>query len=92
MKKVNSIFIDLRNDKQVKWWNDTASKLVRVVRYDTIVETATNKTVGVIFAIKGLHKNRIINENIKFLNNPKTIVIKRASVLLFFTRLIHAPL
>ena len=77
MKKVNSIFIDLRNDKQVKWWNDTASKLVRVVRYDTIVETATNKTVGVIFAINGLHKNRIINENIKFLNNPKTIVIKR---------------
>ena len=77
MKKRNCIFIDLRNSEQVKWWNNTARKLVKAVRYDTIVETATKKPVGVIFTIKGLHKHKIINENIKFLNNPKTIVIKR---------------
>ena len=75
MKQINSIFIDLRNNEQIKWWNETGSKLVRVVNYTPIIETATNKEVGYIFAIKGIFKNRIINENLKFLNNPKTVVI-----------------
>lgn len=75
MKKVNSIFIDLRNDKQVKWWNEVASKLVKVVRYDEIVETATGKPVGYIFMIKGLLKGRVIKENLKFLGKTTRMVI-----------------
>ena len=75
MKKVNSIFIDLRNDEQVKWWNEVGSKLVRVVRYNTIVETATDKPVGYIFMIKGLLKGQIIKKNSKFLVNTKRMVI-----------------
>lgn len=75
MKKNNSIFIDLRNNEQIKWWNEIGSKLVRVVNYTPIIETATNKEVGYIFAIKGIFKNLIIKENLKFLNNPKTVVI-----------------
>ena len=53
MSKLRGIFIDYRNKEQVKWWNNVASKLVRIVHYDTIVETATNKPIGVVFAVDG---------------------------------------
>ena len=78
--KQTGIFIDLKNEEQVKWWNEYASKLVRVVRYDTIVETATNKPVGVLFALEGSLKNEIIKENnCKFVKNGATMVITRES-------------
>ena len=69
MSKINSVFIDFRNPKHVKWWNDVASKLIRVVRYDTIVETATDKPVGCIFLIKGPLKNWVIKKNTTFLGD-----------------------
>lgn len=75
MKKVNSVFIDLRNEEQVKWWNEVARKRVRIVSWHTLVETATNKPVGYIFQIKGLFKGRVIKENLKFLDKPKRAVI-----------------
>lgn len=75
MKKVNSIFIDLRNEEQVKWWNEIGSKLVKIARFHTIVETATNKTVGYVFVIKGMLSKRVIKQNLKFLDNPKRMVI-----------------
>ena len=74
--KLNSIFIDLSNVKQVKWWNTFASKLVRVVKYDYIVETATGKQVGVIIMVSGLFKNIIIKLNNRFLVNTVTKVFK----------------
>lgn len=74
--KTNGIFIDLKNEKQVKWWNEVASKLVKVVYYTYIDETATGKHVGILLKIKGIHKNRVIKENLKFINNPKTIKIR----------------
>ena len=67
MKKLNSIFVDCRNAEHVKWWNNVASKLVGVVRYDTIIETATNKPVGYIFMLKGLLAPWVIKKNSKFL-------------------------
>lgn len=73
--KRNAIFIDLRNVEHVKWWNKIASKLVKVVEYNSIVETATGKPIGYIFVIKGLFKNFIIKENISFLKDPKSMVI-----------------
>lgn len=75
MRKVRGIFIDLRNDEQVKWWNEVARKRVKIVAWNTIVETATNKPVGYIFRIEGLFKNQIIKENLKFLDDPITIII-----------------
>lgn len=77
MKKLNSIFIDLRNKEHVDWWINKASKLVKVVHYDTIVETATNKPIGIIIMIKGILKPYVIKENNKFISNPTVGVFKR---------------
>jgi hypothetical protein len=74
--KQNGIWIDYRNKEQVKWWNNVASKLVRVVQYNEIIETATGKAVGRLIMIKGLHKNRVIKENLKFIDKPVTKVIE----------------
>lgn len=65
----NGIFINFENDKQVKWWNEKASKLVKVTRYTYIDETKTGKHVGVLLSLKGLYKNKIIKENSKFIND-----------------------
>lgn len=73
--KENAIFIDLRNIEQVRWWNKTAHKLVRVVRYETIVETATNKPVGYVVAIKSLFRKYVIKKNMTFLKDPKKVII-----------------
>ena len=76
MKKVNGIFIDLRKAEQVEWWNKIGSKLVKVVRYDTLVETATNEPVGVMFAITGVFAKYVIKKNNSFLgNNLKKMVV-----------------
>ena len=73
--KQTGIFIDLRNGKQVKWWNSIASKLVKVVSYTYIDETATGKHVGVLMNITGPLKNLVIRHNTKkFINNPVTHV------------------
>ena len=75
MKEI-SIFIELKNREQVNWWNNTARKLVKVVRYDTIVETATNKPIGVLINIKGALKSYVIMKNKSFLNRPKTVCFR----------------
>lgn len=68
--KMNGIYIDLRNEEQVKWWNEKASKLVKVIRHTYIEETKTGERVGIILVLKGFRKNKIIKENMKFINNP----------------------
>lgn len=68
--RTNGIYIDLGNKEQVKWWNEKASKLVKVIRYTYIDETKTGEHVGVLLLLKGLHKNKIIIQNMKFINNP----------------------
>ena len=50
--------------------------MVKVVRYDTIVETATSKPVGVFIMIKGLCKIKVIKENLKFISKPVTATFK----------------
>ena len=73
--KENSIFIDLRNPEHVEWFNKTASKLIRCTRYTSIVETATDKTVGYIVQFKSLFKDYVIKKNAAFLKDPKKVVI-----------------
>lgn len=75
MKKCNGIMIDLRNKEHVDWWNNVASKMVKVVNYNTLVETATNEPVALLIKIKGFRKNKVIKENLKFISNPVTAVI-----------------
>lgn len=70
------IYIDYKNKKQVEWWNNTASKLVKVEFYNEIIETKTNKPVGVLLNINGFLKNYVIKENEKFLTDPTTIIVK----------------
>lgn len=77
--KQNSIWINLKNKEHVTWWNNVASKMVKVVRYDTIVETATNEPVGMLIKIKGWHKNKVIKENLKFISKPVTAKFKAGS-------------
>lgn len=74
--KRKGIFIDLRNKQHVAWWNNTARKLVKAVRYDTIVETATNKPVGVLIGIKGILAGYVEKQNLKFIKNPTTMILK----------------
>ena len=74
--KVNGIYIDYRNKKQVNWWNNYASKLVRVVRYNEIVEAETNEAVGVLMTLKGLFADYVIEENKNFIKNPVKATIE----------------
>lgn len=67
MKKHLGIFIDLTNPAHVKWWNERARKLVHTLFYNSITETATNKEIGRIMVITGIHARRIFKENDKFL-------------------------
>lgn len=75
--KQNGIFVDCGNPEHVKWWNEVGSKLVKVERYDTIVEVATGKTVGVLFKLKGLLADYVIKKNNEFISNGVTAVLKR---------------
>lgn len=72
--KPTGIWIDYNNAEQVKWWNDVASKLVKVSHYNEIVETATGKPVGVLMNITGLFSRLVIKQNSKFVENPVTAV------------------
>ena len=74
--KVNGIYIDYKNKKQVNWWNNYASKLVRVVRYNEIVEAETNEVVGVLMTLKGLFADYVIADNNNFIKNPVKTVIE----------------
>lgn len=74
--KPTGIFVDLKNKEQVNWWNKIGNKLVKVVRYDTIVETATNKPVGVLFALKGPFAGYVIKKNNSFLKDLVDVVVE----------------
>lgn len=74
--KENGIWISYENKEQVEWWNKVASKLVKVAYYNEIVETATGKPVGILIGIKGLLKDYVIKQNVKFIKNPVTKIIE----------------
>ena len=76
MKQI-AIYINLKNLDQVKWWSEVGSKLVKTVRYNTIVEYMTNDPVGVIFTIEGLLKNYVMKKNLTFIDDPAMTVIKK---------------
>ena len=75
--KTNGVWIDYSNKEQVSWWNNIASKLVKVAYYNEIVETATSKPVGVLLAIRGPLKGYVMKKNQKFIDNPVTAVFNR---------------
>lgn len=74
MKKINSIFIDLRNAKQVNWWLTKARPKVRVRSFTNIVETATGNKVGVVMRLGGFGARKIIKENNKFLGENRHVM------------------
>jgi hypothetical protein len=76
MKQI-AIYINLKNLDQVKWWGETGSKLVKTVRYNTIVDYATNDPVGVIFTIEGILKDYVVKKNLTFIDDPVMTVIKK---------------
>lgn len=75
--KTNGVWIDYSNKEQVTWWNNVASKLVKVVYYNEVAETATGKPVGVLLAIKGLLRGYVMKKNLEFIDNPVTAVFDR---------------
>lgn len=62
MKKIPCVFVDYRNKEQVAWWNKFGRNLVTARTIDEIVETATDKPVGVIIGITGLFSKFVINK------------------------------
>lgn len=67
--KTYGVFIDLRNAKHVRWWN-TINLFVKAIDRIDVVDKATNKTVGCMFAITGLLAKRIASKNNTFIKNP----------------------
>ena len=65
--KQSAIYINFKNLDQVEWWNKIGSKLVKTVRYNTIVESATSDPVGVIFTIEGLLKDYVVKKSMTFI-------------------------
>lgn len=70
MKKIPAIYIDRFNHDQVEWWNKIGRHLVKAVKYDEVVETATNKSVGVIFVVTGLLSKFVVSKVESFIKNP----------------------
>ena len=68
--KTYGVFIDLRNAKQIHWWNKV-NIFVKAIGYNDIIETATNKSIGRIFQITGPFAKRIASRNVQlFIKNP----------------------
>lgn len=75
-RRRQGIFIDFKNKEQVKWWNETGRKLVRVVYKVPLIETSTDKVVGAFLSIKGFKVNDVVKKNDEFLskNGAKKLV------------------
>jgi hypothetical protein len=67
--KVYGAFIDLRNVKQVHWWN-VANLFVKAIDRTDVVDKATGRTVGCIFKITGLFAKYVASKNNTFIKNP----------------------
>ena len=74
MKKINSVFIDLRNAEQVNWWLTKTRSKVKVRDFMNIVDTATGNKIGVVMRLGGFGIKKIIKENNKFLGENLKVV------------------
>lgn len=75
MIKRNCVFIDLSNAEQVRWWNNTAYGLVKVVDFDKVEDETTGKK-GMMFYVEGLLANWVIeNNNRKFLRDTTMVMV-----------------
>lgn len=71
--KEYSVFIELRDHKQVHWWN-IVSLFVKVVDRIDVIDDVTNKTVGYIFKITGLFAKYIASKSVSlFIEDPVEI-------------------
>lgn len=70
--RVYGAFINLRNVKQVRWWN-IANLFVKAIDREDVVDTATGKTVGCIFKITGPFAKYVASKNASFIKNPLKI-------------------
>lgn len=75
MKKVPCVFIEYANKEQVEWWNKIGRWCVRAVEYGEMCETATNKPVGVVYAIYGLFAKLVINKVNSFHKDTTEVVL-----------------
>lgn len=75
--KTRHIFVSITNREHATWWNNKARKLIKVVNYDRIIETATTKEVGVIFEIKGLLADYVVKKNLGFLKKPVSLKVTK---------------
>ena len=72
------IYIDLDNREQVEWFNKVGHKLIKVVSYNEIIETATNKVVGYCVNFRSLVPGYVIKKNNSFLGpNLKEMVVSK---------------
>ena len=77
MKKINSIFIDLRNAEQVNWWLTKTGSKVKVRSFTNIVDAVTGNKIGVVMRLGGFGAKKIIKENNKFLGENLEVMCFR---------------
>lgn len=74
MKINDAIYVDYNNKEQVKWWNKIAlSRFIHFEFLDEVVDKASGKACGALFAVSGLLKKFVVRKNNKFIKEPETI-------------------
>ena len=74
LKKKEAVFIDFRNENQLKWFLNEGTKLCKWVQTgDDIIETSTNKVIGTILIPKGWNARKAIKIANSFFDEVVTI-------------------
>ena len=69
-----TIYISKANYKQIKWWNEVATKYVKFNYLDSVVDENTKETIGYVFEIKGLFAKLVAKKNNTFLKDTEPVV------------------
>lgn len=73
----DAIFISNTNKEQIKWWNNIASKLVRFELIDKVIDGESGKVIGYVLGIGGLLAKFVAKKNVKFIENPETVIFRK---------------
>lgn len=68
-----AVFIDFSNKEQVVWFIKRGVKLAKWIPLDSVVETATGKTVGRLYLPTGLFAKKAVKEATSFMKDMVTI-------------------
>ena len=70
-----AIFVECANKKQVQWWNDVGSKLVKTIEYREMIDNETGSLVGVFFVIAGILTGYVEKMNASFMSDRTEMTV-----------------